>query len=109
MRISIAICLLTLLGGCAPKLYIPAAAHVEWAQQNYQYKSDLASFNYARMMYTQYCQSCHDLHMPSEYTISEWGTIYHKMSANITLADSSKLKIYYYIIAGANDAQVLKE
>ncbi len=106
--ITFTIILSCLLSGCAPKLYLPAERHVTWAKQTFQYESTVESFEHARTMYTHYCQACHDLHMPSEYSIAEWGPIYHKMSANITLADSSKQKIYYYIIAGANDAQLPK-
>ncbi len=109
IRNSAVFIFLLIISGCAPKLYLPGVNHVEWAQQSYQYNSTVAEFEHARTMYTQYCQSCHDLHMPSEYSIAEWGTIYHNMSAKITLADTSKQKIYYYIIAGAHDAQVPKE
>lgn len=94
-----------LFSGCAPKLYMPAQQHVDWVSSTYNYSGTIEEFEQARTMYTQYCQSCHDLHMPNEYTISEWEPIYAKMSLNISVPESTKRKIYYYIIAGAKDAK----
>jgi len=91
---------------CSPKLYLPEQAHSAWVAETYQYTGTVDQFNHARTMYTQYCQSCHDLHMPSEYTISEWDKIYTNMSAKVAIGDSSKRMILYYILAGAKDAEI---
>ncbi len=93
-----------IIAGCAPKLYEAGQQQVDWVASSYQYKGSVEGFNHARTMYTQYCQTCHNLHMPDEYTIAEWNTIYPNMSVRVSIPDSNKQQIYYYIIAGAKDA-----
>lgn len=102
----ISIIIIAAIAGCAPKLYEAGQQQVDWVNTQYQYAGTVSGFNHARTMYTQYCQTCHNLHMPGEYTISEWNTIYPNMSVKVSIADSSKQQIYYYIIAGAKDADV---
>lgn len=99
-----AIIIILFMASCASKLYEPTQQDVDWVNSSYQYNGSVAEFNHARKMYTQYCQSCHYLHMPNAYTISEWNTIFPNMSVKISIPDSNKQQIYYYIVAGAKDA-----
>ncbi len=90
--------------GCAPQLYQPSNAHAAWAAEKYAAPVTVSGLEEGRTLYTQYCATCHYLHMPKEFTIAEWNTIYPVMADKISVADSTRQKIMYYVMAGARDA-----
>jgi len=90
--------------GCAPQLYQPSNAHAAWAAEKYAAPVTVSGLEEGRTLYTQYCATCHYLHMPKEFTIAEWNTIYPVMADKLSVADSTRQKIMYYVMAGARDA-----
>ena len=91
------------LNGCTPQLYVPNDDHAVWIAGAYNTELSVSELEQARTMYTQYCQTCHYLHMPKEYTIAEWNTIFPVMAEKISVTDSVKQKMMYYVMAEAKD------
>lgn len=90
---------------CSPKLYLPDSGHANWVNTKYAASVTTESLSAGLELYAQYCQTCHYLHMPKEFTIAEWDNVFPSMSEKVAVADSTKQKIYYYIVAGAKDAK----
>ncbi len=66
-------------------------------------ETSIAGLEEGRALYINHCSSCHYLHYPNQLTIAEWDSIFPGMSEQVLIPDSSKLKIYYYLLAGSKD------
>lgn len=94
----------TTLISCAPKLYNPSDQDAVWVSNFSNTEVVVSDLSAGKTMYPLYCATCHDLHMPPEYTIAEWQNIYPNMAEKVSLADTSEQKILLYLLAGAKDA-----
>jgi hypothetical protein len=83
-----------LLLACAPALYRPDAMVAE--RMGY----DLADLQQGRQLYVDHCGSCHQLHLPQDYSLEKWRTELDSMQTRARLSDSQKEQIYRFIRAG---------
>ncbi len=66
-------------------------------------ETSIAGLEEGRSLYINHCSGCHYLHYPNQLTIAEWNVVFPEMSKHVSIPDSSKLKIYYYLLAGSKD------
>jgi mono/diheme cytochrome c family protein len=83
-----------LLLACAPALYVPDASVAE------RTGFGLDDLQQGRRLYVDHCGSCHQLHLPREYSLEKWRTELDSMQSRAKLSDSQKEQIYRFIRAG---------
>jgi len=77
--------------GCVASLYLPT----ENDAQNKN--TTLAKLQEGRTMYLNSCGSCHNLHLPSEYTLQEWTEVMSDMQKRAKINDTQKETILLYL------------
>jgi hypothetical protein len=100
------IILLLSLVGCAAALPIITEEESHHAQSRWPAVS-VRSLNKGRELYIDHCSGCHSLHLPHEYTESEWKKSIDEMGIKAKLVDSEKLLVYQYLLATRKTKQIL--
>lgn len=88
--------ILVLLGAailisCASTLYMPT--QTDALNRN----TSLEKLRQGRRLYMNTCASCHNLHMPSEFTNKVWEPLLNKMQKRARIDDSQKELITAYL------------
>lgn len=88
--------LFLILYGCASQLYQPASVNLQKARQ---VDSDitLEQLQAARKLYAVKCSSCHNLHLPGEFTSKQWPGILDKMQPKAKITDDQKKLLLAYL------------
>lgn len=76
---------------CVSALYIPIQKDA--ISQN----TSLEKLQQGRSLYINNCASCHNLHLPSEFTKKEWEPVLNKMQKRAKINDSEKEQIAAYL------------
>jgi cytochrome c5 len=100
--ILIALCLpALLLTQCAPKTVGKSSVTVvdEVAEMNKKYTD--AQRADGKAVYTGYCEKCHQLYQPSEFTVKEWDRILPKMCKKAELNPQDAGLVRAWVIANA--------
>lgn len=82
--------------GCASRLYLPAAPNVQKARQA-DPGITLEQLQTARKLYAIKCSSCHNLHLPREFTSAQWPGILDKMQPKAKITDEQKKLLLAYL------------
>jgi cytochrome c2 len=77
-----------LLASCSSQLYIPIEATSTVS---------LEDLKTGREIYVKKCSSCHQLHLPSQYTEKVWSLNLNEMQVRAKITDAEKQLIYQYI------------
>jgi len=88
--------ILVLLGAailisCASTLYMPT--QTDALSRN----TSLEKLQQGRRLYMNTCASCHNLHMPQEFTKKDWEPLLNKMQKRARIDDSQKELIAAYL------------
>ena len=89
MKKLIVFCSLFLLFSCSPQLYIPIEATSNIS---------LEELKTGREIYVKKCSSCHQLHLPNEYTEKVWSSNLDEMQARAKITNEEKQLIYQFIV-----------
>lgn len=84
------------LYGCASQLYKPETINVQKAQQ-VKPGITLGEMKASRNLYVTTCSSCHNLHLPGEFSSTEWLKILDKMQPKAKITDRQKELLYVYL------------
>lgn len=76
---------------CVSALYIPTQKDA--LSQN----TSLEKLQQGRRLYMNNCSSCHNLHLPSEFTNKAWEPLLNKMQKRARIDDSQKELIAAYL------------
>lgn len=77
-----------ILYSCSPMLYTPALNDPVKQEQLLK----------GRTLYVKYCNTCHNLHLPKEFTADKWSKNLHEMQERAKISDQEKELIYNYLI-----------
>lgn len=94
-----ALVLLIAIVGCSKNnsdssnLYVPTSADVTS-------KATLTDLQKGRVLYIANCGSCHGLHSPDSYSISQWATIIKSMGPKTDLSSSDMQLVTKYVTRG---------
>ncbi len=81
-------CLMMLLS-CSSSLYVPIASTPT---------ASLENLKNGRETYVKKCASCHQLHLPSEFSEEEWQYNLNKMQVKAKITDEKKQLVYQYLM-----------
>lgn len=95
-KIVLMAALVLVLYGCASQLYQPASPNVLKARQ-VDPEITLEQLQSARKLYAAKCSSCHNLHLPNEYTVMQWPKILDKMQPKAKITDEEKKLLLAYL------------
>ena len=84
---------LLLLGACSPALYIPSAADAS------RTGISTDSLMIGRKLYVNHCGSCHNLHLPEQYTRVYWEKVLPVMKQKTKITDDEARLISNFILA----------
>jgi len=73
---------------CDPQLYVPIEATPTVS---------LADLKTGREIYVKKCSSCHQLHLPHQYTEKTWSSNLNEMQTRAKITDADKQLIYQYV------------
>ncbi|MCX6229984.1 MAG: cytochrome c [Bacteroidetes bacterium] len=90
-KTNILIFLALCLSACVATLYVPTEKD---AVKN---KVTLHELQQGRELYIKNCSSCHNLHLPSEYTRHEWWTKVDRMQTRAKIDSAQKQLIVKYL------------
>jgi hypothetical protein len=76
---------------CSPALYIPSASDQESAG------IALDSLKLGRLLYIKHCSSCHNLHLPEQFTAAEWEKNVVEMQEKAKINDLQKETLLNYL------------
>lgn len=96
MKKLMVIAILFLIYGCASQLYQPAALNLQKARQA-DPDITLEQLQSARKLYATKCSSCHNLHLPGEFTSAQWPGILDKMQPKAKITDGQKKLLLAYL------------
>lgn len=85
-----------ILYSCASQLYQPASINVQKARQ-VDPDITLEQLQSARQLYAAKCSSCHNLHLPGEFTSKQWPEILNKMQPKAKITDDQKKLLLAYL------------
>jgi mono/diheme cytochrome c family protein len=85
IRFSILIC--SFIYGCSRQLYIPSSTDA----------TKQAELLQGRKLYVGHCGSCHNLHLPKEYTADQWKKNVDEMQGKAKITDNEKMLIIQYL------------
>jgi Zn-finger protein len=77
-----------LLVSCSSQLYVPIESTKTVS---------LEDLKTGREIYVKKCSSCHQLHLPNQYTEKVWMTNLNEMQVRAKITDDHKQLIYQYI------------
>lgn len=80
------------ISSCSPALYLPDNNDSE------QSGISLDSLKTGRILYINNCSSCHNLHLPQQYTKQNWDTILVKMKVKAKIDDNKLNLIKNYLL-----------
>ncbi|MDP4263564.1 MAG: cytochrome c [Bacteroidota bacterium] len=83
------ILLACIICSCGTQLYFPRSADTKKQEQL------LAG----RKLYTSYCSSCHNLHLPGQFTAGQWKMKVDAMQPRAKITDEQKQLILQYLIS----------
>lgn len=78
---------LTLVYCCQPTLYLPNS-------EDLNERAELIS---GRKLYVSHCSSCHNLHLPQEFSHERWQHQLDEMQQKAKITDKEKQLIYNYL------------
>lgn len=78
-----------LLFSCSSQLYVPIEATSTVS---------LEDLKTGREIYVKKCSSCHQLHLPNQYTEKAWKANLTEMQDRAKITDAEKQLIYQYIV-----------
>ena len=84
---------LALLYACSPALYIPSVADAG------RTGITIDSLLMGRKLYTNHCGSCHNLHLPEQYTRTHWEEEIHYMKRKAKITDDEARLITKFVVA----------
>jgi mono/diheme cytochrome c family protein len=84
---------LLLLGACSPALYIPSAADAS------RTGISTDSLMIGRKLYVNHCGSCHNLHLPEQYTRTHWEDEIYFMKRKAKLTENEARLITQFVSA----------
>ncbi|MFZ4413517.1 MAG: hypothetical protein ACOYOV_10575 [Bacteroidales bacterium] len=90
-RILVVLLIAMGLSACVASLYLPSENDAQTLN------IPLNTLLEGRELYIQKCRSCHNLHLPSEYSKHEWGLILNKMQKPAKLNPSQRILIGNYL------------
>jgi hypothetical protein len=96
MMKRIAIVTLVLLAGCASMLPVVTQDDVQRAEARWPGITK-GVLEEGRQKYVDRCGGCHSLHLPSEYTESEWKRAVESMQTRAKVTPDEKEKILTYL------------
>jgi len=76
-----------LLLACSPTLYMPDSRDANTQPLLLE----------GRKLYVSHCSSCHNLHLPDEYTAITWSHNLDEMQSKAKINDKEKLLIFNYL------------
>lgn len=76
-----------ILCSCRPTLYLPLSTNATEQQELLT----------GRKIYVDHCGSCHNLHLPKEYSTEGWNTQLNKMQIKAKITDEEKQCILKYL------------
>ena len=92
-RTRAVLAVLTLLSACAPALYIPSTADAGHTGV------PTDSLLIGRKLYVNHCGSCHNLHLPEQYTRTHWEEEIHYMKRKAKISDDEARLITQFVTA----------
>jgi len=90
LTIGISVICITLMG-CVAALYMPTN------NDAIKYNVPLQTLTQGRELYVNKCASCHNLHLPSQFTKQQWDPIMNRMQKKAKLTDSQREMISRYL------------
>jgi cytochrome c5 len=81
-----------LLCSCAPALYIPSV--VDASRTGFSAESLIIG----RTLYTNHCGSCHNLHLPEQYTTKHWLQQMPEMQQKAKISDEEARLITNFLL-----------
>ena len=84
---------LVLFCACSPALYMPSMADASHAGVSTD------SLLLGRTLYTNHCGSCHNLHLPEQYTRKHWEQEIPDMQRKAKISDSETMLITNFLLA----------
>jgi mono/diheme cytochrome c family protein len=78
-----------LLASCSSQLYVPIEATSSVSVED---------LKIGREIYVKKCSSCHQLHLPNQYTEKVWSLNLNEMQARAKITDQEKQLIYQYLV-----------
>lgn len=99
-RLVIGFIAILAVGACVSPVPVPTEAQLSVAQQRWP-SASLADLQEGRQLYVRRCSSCHNLHLPTEYTAEEWPAIIAEMGQEYARIDKDQqgLVLRYVISA----------
>lgn len=81
------------LGSCSPALYLPTQADALQAGSN------LENLMAGRALYVKHCGSCHNVHVPEQFTQAQWKVKLPEMQRKAKISDEETKLISDFIKA----------
>ncbi len=88
-----ALAVLILLSACSPALYIPSMADAT------RTGISADSLLIGRKLYVNHCGSCHNLHLPEQYTRTHWEEEIYFMKCKAKLTENEAKLITQFVTA----------
>lgn len=85
---------------CSAALDHPTPRDAEWAQQEWP-GTTVQDLAHGRALYVDKCSSCHNLHLPSEYSPEEWKGYVAYMVVEAKLTPDEQETIARYLAAAS--------
>jgi cytochrome c5 len=82
-----------LLCACSPALYIPSMDDASRTGVSAD------SLMLGRTLYTNHCGSCHNLHLPEQYTQAHWEKVMREMKRKAKISDEEAKLISSFVLA----------
>jgi cytochrome c5 len=82
-----------LLGACAPALYLPSITDAGRTGHSAE------SLMTGRILYTNHCGSCHNLHLPGQFTSKQWTQKMPEMQQKAKISDEEARLITNFLLA----------
>ena len=90
------------ISGCMSSLYMPTN------NDALKYNTSINDLMKGRELYVKSCSSCHNLHLPSEYTKERWMKSLNKMQKRAKIDDTKKDLIAKYLLTNCKDTIIAK-
>jgi len=91
---------IALVVACSAALDHPTTRDAEWASREWP-GTTVGDLAHGRALYVDKCSSCHNLHLPSEYSPDEWKGYVAYMVAEAKLTPEQQTSIARYLAAAS--------
>ncbi len=81
------------LCACSPALYMPSITDAN------RLGISTDSLMIGRTLYTKHCGSCHNLHLPEQYTQTHWEKVMPEMKGKAKISDEEARLISSFVLA----------